>query len=109
MMLTLALRARGWDVLDLGGSVEAAHVPRTVAAFRPQLVVLHAGRAERAAALAAAAADIANEPGRPRPVVALAGAGFADAPPPPAADVVLPAGIAARLDAIERLSAPSLS
>ena len=102
MMLTLSLRARGWDVLDLGNSVDAGHVPRAVAALRPHLVVLSASRPDRAEALAAAAAAVAGAAGDgPRPVVACAGAGFAEVPAA-AADLVLPPGIGPRLDAIER-------
>ena len=42
MMLTLLLRARGWDVLDLGNSVPADRVPEAVATFRPHLAAFSA-------------------------------------------------------------------
>jgi cobalamin-dependent methionine synthase I len=75
MMLTLVLRARGWDVLDLGVNVPAGRIPGAVATFRPHLVIFSAARAESARGLVSAASTILeNEPRLP--VIAFGGEAF---------------------------------
>jgi predicted PurR-regulated permease PerM len=105
MMLTLLLRARGWDVLDLGVNVPAGRIPEAVAAFRPHLAVFSASRAESAGELVSAASAILENESQP-PVITFGGEAFSGVPP--ANDVpgpVLPEDIEAKMETIDRLVA----
>ncbi len=105
MMLTLLLRARGWDVLDLGVNVPAGRIPGAVATFRPHLAVLSAARAESARGLVSAASAILENESRP-PVIAFGGEAFSGVQPANGVPgPVLPEGLEAKMEMIDRLVA----
>jgi methanogenic corrinoid protein MtbC1 len=105
MMLTLLLRARGWDVLDLGNSVPAGRVPEAVAAFRPRLAAFSAARAESVKELLVTMSAIGERMTEP-PVIVFGGEAFSDLQcVDPVPGSVLPDDLQARLAMIERLHA----
>lgn len=76
LLLSLLLRRRGWDVIYLGANVPIRSIESTLAAVRPNLILLTAQQLYTAASLLEMAQVLANE----RIPVAFGGLVFAETP-----------------------------